>query len=148
MDEQKAKELHQLLFSLLGIFHKKILVTLRKDIQLEPKLKKNQAKVLHLLYLQTNLTPTEVGKMLDLEKGGLTTIIDQLVTLGLLIRSDHPSDGRKTLLSLSAAGKEYTQGMMQAFSQRIVDLFADVDGEELDQYLVNLKYVTSFMQRL
>ena len=148
MNDTKAKELHLLLFSFMGTFHRKILVDIRHCIDVQPKLKKNQSKIMHILYQMDSLTPTELGGMLDIEKGGLTTIVDQLVEMGLLIRGSDPDDRRKILLSLSADGRKYMGSVMQSFSQRIMELFQDVDPEELDQYIVNLRSVTNFMQKL
>lgn len=148
MNEEKAKELHQLLFSFMGTFHKKILIGFRKDADLQPRLKKNQSKILNVLYQKHSITPTELGKCLDIEKGGLTTIIDQLVEMELVIRTADPFDRRKTLLSLGVEGKRYMENVMQAFSQLTMELFRDVEPKELDQYLVNMRYVTKFMKRL
>lgn len=148
MNETKAKELHLLMFSFLCTFHKKILVNFRQCVDVEPKLKKNQAKLLHILYLKDSRTPTELGKMLDLEKGGLTTIIDQLEEMNLLTRGADPDDRRKILLSLTVDGRKYMESVMQAFSQQIMDFFQDVEPEELEQYIANLRSVTKFMQKL
>lgn len=148
MNETKAKELHLLLFSFLCTVHKKILVNSRQSIDIKPKLKKNQAKLLHVLYLRDSLTPTELGKMLDLKKGGLTTIIDQLEEMDLLTRGADPGDRRKILLSLTPAGNQYVENATQAFGQQIMELFQDVEPDELEQFIANLRSVTKFMQKL
>lgn len=148
MDEQKVKELHMLLFTFMGIFHEKIIGNFRSCAECQPKLKKNHSKILHVLYQKDSITPTELGKMLDLEKGGLTTIIDQLVDMQLVVRLADPSDRRKILLSLSVEGKERMENVLEQFSQSLMKLFKNVDQKELDQYISNLRQVTKFMEKI
>lgn len=148
MNNEQAKEIHLLLFTFIATFHEKILINFRKCADLQPRLKKNHAKVLHVLYRQDSLTPTELGKMLDIEKGGLTTIIDKLEDTGLLVRLADPNDRRKTLLSLSPEGKKYMENVIQKFRTTLMELFKDVDSKELDKYIENLRYITEFMQKI
>ena len=148
MNEQKMKELHLLMFTFMATFHEKILINFRKCVDFEPKLKKNHSKILHILYEKDSLTPTELGKMLDLEKGGLTTMIDQLVEMELVNRLAAPNDRRKILLSLSTSGREQMSHVLQKFSDNLLELFKDVDPKELEQYIVNLRQVTDFMKKL
>ncbi|AEG60367.1 MarR family winged helix-turn-helix transcriptional regulator [Desulforamulus ruminis] len=148
MNQEKAKELHSLLFTFMGTFHEKFVVHFRKNVHCEPRIKKNHAKIIHILYQNDSLTPTEIGKMLDIEKGGLTTIIDQLAEMGLILRSADPGDRRKILLSLSPEGKAHMEEVIQKFTQTLMDLFEDVDAKELEKYLVSLRHVVEFMQKL
>lgn len=148
MDEQKVKEIYLLLFKFMGVFHQKIFVNFRKCAEFQPKLKKNHSKILHVLYQKDSLTPTELGKILDLEKGGLTTIIDQLVDMNMVVRLDDPNDRRKVLLSLSAYGREHMENVLEKFSQSLLELFNNVDQKELEQYISNLRQVTRFMEKI
>lgn len=148
MNQKQAKELHLLFFSFMGIFHKKIVRKFRKEKHFTHKVNKNQAKVIHVLYQFDSLTFTELGKMLDIEKGSLTTIIDQLEELDIVIRTPDPEDRRKYRLSLSAAGKKEMDQVMEKHTQSIIDSFQGVSEKDLEQFFANLRYVVQFMKRL
>ena len=130
----EAKELHLLLFSFLGIFHKKFLLPLRRRYDYCLPLKKNQGKVLHVLYQFDTLTPTELSKMLDIEKGSLTTVVNRLVEMGMVTRSSDPTDRRRVLLSLSSRGREKMERVMQKHLHHLMHIFRDVEQEDMERF--------------
>jgi DNA-binding MarR family transcriptional regulator len=144
----EAKELHLLLFSFMGIFHKKFLLPLRQRYDFCPRLNKNQGKIIHVLYQFDSLTPTELSKMLDIEKGSLTTVIDQLVEMEMVTRSIDPTDRRRILLSLSSRGRERMERIMQKYLRNLMKIFRDVEQEEMKTFFVNLRNVVEFMKKL
>ena len=83
---QEAKELHDLLFTFIGIFHEKFLSRYHNYYECYPMLKKNHVKIISVLYQHKHLIPTEIGKLLDVERGSLTALIDQLEEMGLVKR--------------------------------------------------------------
>lgn len=148
MNKKEAKEMHWLLLTFAGLFHKKFLLNLRKRSRFEPRVKKNQAKIINMLYQHDGLTSTEVGKMLDIEKGSLTTILDQLEEMGFIIRTVDTNDRRKILLSLTALGREQMEQTMNVYTDTLIDLFKDVNSEEMNKFLNSLRYVVDFMKRI
>lgn len=148
MNKDQARELHWLLLSFAGLFHKKFLLNLRKQSSIDPRAKKNQVKIMNVLYQQEGLTPTELGKMLDIEKGSLTTLLDQLEEMGFIVREIDPDDRRKLLLSLSVVGREKMDVAMDHYTGSIIELFANVDREELETFKNSLRVVVDFMKKL
>lgn len=148
MDLEEAQELHVLLFTFLGMFHEKFLLNLRKQNEIEPGVKKNHRKIISILYHYDGLTSTEIGRMLDIEKGSLTTMIDQLEEMELVLRSADPSDRRRALLSLSPEGRQKMDHMMQKYAESLVELFKDVETEEKEEFINSLRYVVEFMKKL
>lgn len=148
MNQDQAKELHLLFFSFMGIFHKKFLRKLRKERHSSPRLSKNQAKIVHILYQFNSLNFTELGKMLDIEKGGLTTMIDQLEELDMVARTPDPDDRRKYRLSLSVLGMEYMNRIMERYTLSLMNTFEGIDDRELTEFIANLRQVVQFMERL
>ncbi|MGI6553131.1 MAG: MarR family winged helix-turn-helix transcriptional regulator [Bacillota bacterium] len=144
----EAKELHLLLFSFLGIFHKKFLLPLRRRYDYCLPLKKNQGKVLHVLYQFDRLTPTELSKMLDIEKGSLTTVVNRLVEMGMVTRSSDPTDRRRVLLSLSSRGREKMERVMQKHLHHLMHIFRDVEQEDMERFFANLRNTVEFMKKL
>lgn len=148
MNREQAKELHLLFFSFMGSFHKKILRRFRRENEFSPRLSKNQAKIIHILYQAERLTFTELSKMLDVEKGGLTPMIDQLEDLELVFREPDPDDRRKCFIMLSSKGKKEMDQMMERYRETLMNIFDDISDEELSQFISNLHGVVKFMERL
>ena len=150
MDYQQAKELHNLLFSFAGLFHEKFLLRIRCEYYAEnlPNLKKNHQKILNLLYQKDNQTSTELGRKLDIEKGSLTSLIDQLVDWGLVTRAMDPYDRRKALISLSPEGREQMEKVMDFYTRKLNDFFKDIEPQTMHEFIKNLRYVIDFLERM
>ena len=148
MDFQETRELHDLLFTFMGMFHEKFLIRFRQEYDSLPWMKKNHAKIISILYQHNHLTSTEIGKMLDLEKGSVTNLIDQLEEKDMVIRDDDSSDRRKNLISLSIAGRDEMHRVMNFYTQRLDDFFRDVDPDETRHFVASLRYVVAFMKNI
>ncbi|NLU50177.1 MAG: MarR family transcriptional regulator [Syntrophomonadaceae bacterium] len=148
MDKEEAQELHLLLFTLAGFVHKKFWLNLRKHSCFAPRANKNQVKIINILYYREGLTPTEIGQMLDLEKGSLTTILDQLEEMGFIVRRVDPNDRRKLLVSLSRAGRDQMDKTMSQYTESLVKLFKDVEDEEKATFIRSLRHVVDFIKKL
>lgn len=146
MTQEEARELHILLLSLLGIFHEKFSFKFRQHSHFPPEVKKNLLKIINILYENDQLTSTEIGRILDIEKGSLTTMIDQLEGMGFVNRAADPNDRRKCLLSLSETGKEQMDKTMEQYTQSVAEIFGGKKPEELQQFRDNLRYVVAFMK--
>lgn len=147
MNLAEAKEIHDLLFSFMGLFHEKYLKRFRQEHFNESCLKKNHIKILNVLYQDDCLTLTEIGKRLDVEKGSLTTLIDQLEERELVHRSNDPADRRKTLISLSPGGRDKMDQVMKFYAQKMDEFLSWADPQEIQQFLANLRFVVQFMKR-
>jgi len=147
MDFDKAKKIHYLLFTFMGLFHEKIFIGFRQE-NCNTSLKKNHKKILNILYQHDKLTITEISKLLDIEKGSLTTLIDVLDEKDLVIRLNDPTDRRKTLISLSQNGKEEMERVMNYFAQRINKSLKKFNSDEVQQFETNLQFVVDLMKKL
>ncbi|UWG97646.1 MarR family winged helix-turn-helix transcriptional regulator [Dehalobacter sp. DCM] len=113
-----------------------------------PHLKKNHIKILNILCHTKELTPTRIGKKLDIEKGSLTSLIDQLEAWDLVARSEDINDRRKSLISLSAKGKEEMRTLMQFYANNINSILHNYDAKEVEQFITDLRNVVIFMNKL
>lgn len=143
----KAKEIHELLFAFMGLFHEKFIKRFRQEHFSEHCLKKNHTKIMHVLYQHDHLSLTEIGKMLDIEKGSLTTLIDQLEERDLVNRANDPTDRRKTPISLSLRGRKEMDQIMNFYAQKMDEFLRDSNPEEIEQFLKSLQFVVQFMKR-
>lgn len=148
MEQEELRELHDLIFGSLGLFHKKFLNQFRKRNQRYEGLKKNHAKIIAWTYQHHVLTATEIAQMLDMEKGSLTTLIDQLEDMGLLMRSRDPQDRRKSLISLTDAGKTEMETAMHSSTQCISEILTEAEPAEVQEFVASLRYIVKFMNKI
>jgi DNA-binding MarR family transcriptional regulator len=113
-----------------------------------PGVKKNHIMIIGFLYRYQTLTATEIAKKLNMEKGSLTTLIDQLEGVGLVTRCKDLNDRRKTLISLTNIGKEEMEAIMRNSTQRMYEILSNADPDELLEFISSLRYAVEFMQRI
>ncbi|MEU9609289.1 MarR family transcriptional regulator [Streptomyces sp. NPDC048057] len=76
--------------------------------------------------METRLVAAEAG----ISKGTLTGVARTLASRGLVRRSEHPSDGRRVLLSLTDEGEELMQSLFPQFNEEEVFVAAQLSDEE------------------
>lgn len=148
MTIQQADEMHDLLFSLIGNFHEKLLCRFRSQYTGMPQLKKNHINILNILWHGRQLTLTGISRKLDIEKGSLTSLIDQLEAWDLVARSEDKNDRRKSLISLSSKGKEEMAKVMEFYAQNINHILHNYETREVEQFITDLRNVVLFMNKL
>lgn len=148
MNHQEARELNQLLFGFMGLFHEKFLIPFRQYDKDLPGMKKNHYKILGILFQHQFLTSTEIGRRLDIEKGSLTTLIDQLAEKELVIRCDDPNDRRKSQISLSNTGRQEMNQIINQHAQLTVNFLHRIDAGETEQFLECMRYVVAYMAKI
>lgn len=148
MNNQDAKELYDLLFSFMGLFHEKFLTRFRQHDPAIPGLKKNHFKILGMLSKEKFLMASEIGRRLDIEKGSITALIDQLVEKGLVVRRSDPGDRRKLQISLSETGREKMNELIYQHSQEIQDYLQNMSDQDIEPFRDSLRYVVRFLNKL
>lgn len=148
MNYDNAKGIYDLALNFIGLFREKIVLRSRSDFNCSPCLKKNHMKILSILYKHEYITMTEIGKLLDIEKGSLTTLVDWLVENDFVNRSNDPSDRRKSLISLSSHGREAADEVRKIHAEKLNKLLNEVDPDELQKFASSLKYVVDFMKTI
>lgn len=148
MYRDDIREIHTLMMAFLGFCHEKLFVKMRKNQACCQQMSKNQFKIVNLLYRYEGLNATEIGRMLDIEKGSLTTMIDQLEAMDMVVRRADPSDRRRVLLSLSKSGMDHMEKTVEAYSAILEDLLKDVQPQQMDRFVESLRYVVDFTERI
>lgn len=146
MNLDEAKQIHGLLYTLMGQLHEKVVIKSREESVFPAWVKKNHGKIINLLYQHESLTLTQIGKCLDIEKGSLTTLVDQMVEQDFVIRSDHPTDRRKSLISLTAQSQLAMDQLIDLGIQKLNGILANADAPKVREFLSSLQYVVDFMK--
>ena len=63
-----------------------------------------QAVVLLALCSQGDMEPAQIADHVMIPRQTITSILDKLAALGLVVRTDHPSDRRRKIVCLTQAG--------------------------------------------
>lgn len=94
------------------------------------KLNKTQRKTLMYLNLEGDSPLTEIAKVMNLEKGSVTTLVDSLEKYELVTRERDPGDRRKMIVTMTPKGKEITNRMqdyMGKYVKKKMEVLSDED---------------------
>lgn len=148
MNHEELRELHDLLFNTMGLLHGKFFHRFPKGSQQYPGIKKNHFRIMFFLHQNSSLTATEIAKRLNMEKGSLTTLIDQLEEVGFVTRSEDHCDRRRSLISLTEDGKALMKDIVDEAIRRMDEILTAADPDELRKFAASLRYTVEFMKRL
>jgi len=148
MKREFIKEIHDKLFEFMSLYFEKFGVIFHRLNGVEPKCNKSQNKTIAILKRQGEITATELGKKLDMQKGSLTTLIDSLEHMGLVAREPDLTDRRKYLLSLTKQGEDYFESKSRFYEEHLRQLFKSISVKEAEEFLEKLSYMVKFIKKL
>jgi DNA-binding MarR family transcriptional regulator len=90
-----------------------------------------QAKLLYVLVAAGELTMSETARRLGVTVSTASGAVEHLVGLGLVHRSDDPSNRRQVLVSVTGAGAETLEQMREMSTAHLRMLFELVTDEDL-----------------
>lgn len=147
MNPQLVKQLNQLFFKHITLFHYKVGVAFNKNDN-KFKCNKNQQKALFVIKMEKRMIQGDLGKCLDLSKGALTSLIDSLENKGLINRVNDSKDRRKHWVVLTDIGEVYTDSMMRLYEEEMLDKFKKIDDEDAKEVIEHLQFLIDFMEKL
>lgn len=80
----------------------------------------------------SELTMTELSRMLLVSNGNATAVVDRLVKAGLVVRRASDSDRRIVKVALTGEGRRHFAELAAGHEARVDALFADVSSSDLD----------------
>jgi len=95
-----------------------------------------QFSVLAQLYSHGPMTPGELAEAEHVKPPSMTRTIGALADAGLVVRTDHPQDGRQILVSLDDAGRrvvEETRARRAEWLSRRLETLSDAERDTLAQ---------------
>ncbi len=90
-----------------------------------------QTRALFMLAARSELTVSELARLLGVGKPAASVLVQQLVERGLVTRSAHPSDRRQTIIRLSPSGLEIGAGRRKQRSSQWQRWLGRLSDEEL-----------------
>lgn len=148
MGIENIKEIMNLLMEFLPLFHQKFGVLFHRLEDPRYPCTKNQNRAIMILKHRGKTIPSYLGKCLDMRKGSLTSLIDSLVSMGLVRRESDPSDRRRVLINLTAEGEAYVRERYRGFEEALDGLFSSFTEKEVEEFKKSLKNVVYTMNKL
>lgn len=136
------------LIKFMSLFHRLFTPTFKKEIDNKYSCTKNQVKAVMILGKTEKITPTMLGKCMDMEKGSITTLIDSMENMNLVYRKNDLMDKRKTWIQLTKEGEEYYIKQEEKFISQIEELFIILPEEEIDEFSRSLKTVVEILEKV
>ena len=98
-------------------------------------------RILAILHDGDGLSVREVSEMVILPQPTVSRWVDRLQQQGYVTRTDDRTDGRQTLVSITAEGRTVARDLVRLARRRLASTTADVDGAtlaELERVLLAL----------
>ncbi len=81
---------------------------------------------------ESELTMTELSRMLLVSNGNATAVVDRLVKAGLVVRRASESDRRIVKVALTEEGRRHFAELAAGHEARVDALFANISSSDLD----------------
>jgi len=146
MNNDKLEELHVLYLSLQPLLQK--CKTLSINDRSDDSCNKNQIMAIMIIGKSGSITHTSLSKLINMEKGSLTTLIDSLVKKDYVQQLSDPNDRRKKLLSLTANGIKQMRITEEQSKQVFTEMIANLDESELDEMYISLKCLVKALKKI
>jgi DNA-binding MarR family transcriptional regulator/GNAT superfamily N-acetyltransferase len=105
-----------------------------------------EARVLYELAQQSEPTATGIARSLGLDAGHLSRMLRGFTTAGLLRRTRSPTDGRRILLALTAAGRQAFAGLDARLTGEMAALLQPVSAQQQARLLRGMRDIEEVLQ--
>lgn len=109
---------------------------------------KNQVRAIMIIGKSGKISPSDLGKCMDMEKGSVTTLIYSLEELNLVYREDDPKDRRKVLIQLTDEGLNYYLVLKERFLKQIEERFFNLSKDEIVEFNKSLQFIVEILEKV
>jgi DNA-binding MarR family transcriptional regulator len=106
-----------------------------------------QSRVLHAVYTQEGITPTEITSMLNMDKSYLSRILIQFERKKLITRKVSSSDGRAVNLYITKNGKRDFELIDEASNKQIEKLLLQLSEEERQMVIDSMSRIKKTLSK-
>ncbi|MDU3801960.1 MarR family winged helix-turn-helix transcriptional regulator [Paraclostridium bifermentans] len=101
----------------------------------------NRTQLRALVFINNNgeITMTDLCEKLNIEKGSLTTMVDDLTKKGYLTRTRDSRDRRKYILNLTTSGEDIAKDFLEALGTRLESRFLELNEEDRNKFMDSIK---------
>jgi len=97
----------------------------------------NKTQLRALMFIKNNgaISMTDLCAKLNIEKGSLTSMVDDLTEKGYVIRTKDLSDRRKYLISITEKGTILACDFMDKLSDKLEEKFLKLNEDDQNRYM-------------
>jgi DNA-binding MarR family transcriptional regulator len=106
-----------------------------------------QARALFILAARKELTVSQLARLLGVGNPTASILVQQLVERGLVTRTEHATDRRHTILSLSQKGAEIGAGRRSAREKQWQRWLSNLSNDELSALARGLSALTDVVKK-
>ena len=101
----------------------------------------NRTQLRALVFIKNNgeITMTDLCEKLNIEKGSLTTMVDDLTKKGYLTRTRDSRDRRKYILNLTNEGDIIAKDFLEELGKKLESRFLELSEEDRDKFMQSIK---------
>ncbi|AUN15145.1 MarR family winged helix-turn-helix transcriptional regulator [Paraclostridium sordellii] len=101
----------------------------------------NRTQLRALVFIKNNgeITMTDLCEKLNIEKGSLTTMVDDLNKKGYLTRTRDSRDRRKYILNLTSEGDNIAKDFLEELGDKLEKKFLELDKNDREKFMVSIK---------
>lgn len=121
-------------FAYIGMFWRKMFCGYDAS-HLNLPINKTQEKVLTFIKRNPDKNMSEISKISGLEKGSFTTLIDNLIGMGLVTRKRSETDRRVIYLSLTDEGSLLVDRIIKSLDEYLDQKFSGLSLSEKEEFL-------------
>lgn len=90
---------------------------------------------------------TELCAKLNIEKGSLTSLIDDLSEKGYVCREKTVNDRRKYIIVLTKEGNQIAKNFIEKLSNNLENKFSKLNKEDIKKYLYAMKFLENLIDK-
>ena len=135
------------LIKFMSLFHRLFTPAFKGEID-EYNCTKNQSRAIMIIGRNGKISPTVLGKCMDMEKGSITSLIDALENMNLVYRKNDLKDKRKTWIQLTEEGKSYLLKQEGNFLIQLEKTLGSLSNEEIIEFSNNLDSLVKIMEKV
>lgn len=109
---------------------------------------KTQIRAITFINNYGSISMTNLCSMLNIEKGSLTSMIDDLTDKGYLIRIKDKKDRRKFNIALTRKGELLSEEFIEFLKESIGEKISKIDISDLELFINSLKIIIETMENI
>ena len=134
------------LVKFISLFHRLFTPVFKGEID-HYNCTKNQSRAIMIIGRNGKISPTVLGKCMDMEKGSITSLMDSLENMNLAYRENDLDDKRKTWIQLTEEGKSYFLKQEDNFSKQLEKTLNPLTEEEIMEFSHSLGTLVKIMEK-
>ena len=108
----------------------------------------SSARTLHLIIAHGSVTMSDLHDMTGFERGSLTTIVDELIDLGLVERKRGENDRRKVFVIPTPKGISADNEVHSEIEQHVIRMLEKLSGEDRERFFDAMKTLEEIPKKL